>query len=88
MPFLFPHFKERLKFKRIVKAEAEENQVRTFYRYDSAGFGYENIRVTPINPCTLPNVASMFERFRRKALDNIDLNQMSHRYVSGILQND
>ena len=32
MPFLFPHFKERLKFKRIVKAEAEENQVRTFYR--------------------------------------------------------
>ena len=31
MPFLFPHFKERLKFKRIVKAEAEENQVRTFH---------------------------------------------------------
>ena len=27
-----PHFKERLKFKRIVKAEAEENQVRTFHR--------------------------------------------------------
>ena len=24
----------------------------------------------------------------RKALDNIDLNQMSHRYVSGDLQND
>ena len=24
----------------------------------------------------------------RKALDNIDLNQMSHRYVSGALQND
>ena len=24
----------------------------------------------------------------RKALDNIDLNQMSHRYVSGVLQND
>ena len=23
-----------------------------------------------------------------KALDNIDLNQMSHRYVSGVLQND
>ena len=23
-----------------------------------------------------------------KALDNIDLNQMSHRYVSGDLQND
>ena len=30
--FYFAHFKERLKFKRIVKAEAEENQVRTFYR--------------------------------------------------------
>ena len=29
---IFPHIKERLKFKRIVKAEAEENQVRTFYR--------------------------------------------------------
>ena len=27
-------------------------------------------------------------RTRRKALDNIDLNQMSHRYVSGVLQND
>ena len=26
--------------------------------------------------------------FLRKALDNIDLNQMSHRYVSGALQND
>ena len=25
---------------------------------------------------------------RRKALDNIDLNQMSHRYVSGVLQNE
>ena len=24
----------------------------------------------------------------RKALDNIDLNQMSHRYVSGVLQNE
>ena len=24
----------------------------------------------------------------KKALDNIDLNQMSHRYVSGVLQND
>ena len=24
----------------------------------------------------------------RKAQDNIDLNQMSHRYVSGVLQND
>jgi len=23
-----------------------------------------------------------------KALDNIDLNQMSHRYVSGVLQNE
>ena len=30
--FYFPYIKERLKFKRIVKAEAEENQVRTFYR--------------------------------------------------------
>ena len=30
--FYFPHFKGRLKFKRIVKAEAEESQVRTFYR--------------------------------------------------------
>ena len=30
--FYFPHFKEGLKFKRIVKAEAEENQVRIFYR--------------------------------------------------------
>ena len=30
--FYFPHFKERLKFKRIVKAEAEENQARTFHR--------------------------------------------------------
>ena len=29
--FYFPHFKERLKFKRIVKAEAKENQIRTFY---------------------------------------------------------
>ena len=28
----FPHFKEGLKFTGIVKAEAEENQVRTFYR--------------------------------------------------------
>ena len=25
---------------------------------------------------------------RRKALDNIDLNQMSHRYISGVLQNE
>ena len=23
-----------------------------------------------------------------QAIDNIDLNQMSHRYVSGVLQND
>ena len=30
-PFLFSHFKERLKFKRIVKAQAKENQIRTFY---------------------------------------------------------
>ena len=30
--FYFPNIKERLEFKRIVKAEAEENQVRTFYR--------------------------------------------------------
>ena len=30
--FYFLHFKGRLKFKRIVKAEAEESQVRTFYR--------------------------------------------------------
>ena len=30
--FYIPHFKEILKFKRIVKAEAEENQVRTFHR--------------------------------------------------------
>ena len=30
--FDFPHFMEKLKFKRIVKAEAEENQVRTFHR--------------------------------------------------------
>ena len=28
--FYFLHFKERLKFKRIVKAEAKENQIRTF----------------------------------------------------------
>ena len=27
--FYFPHFKESLKFKRIVKVEAEENQVGT-----------------------------------------------------------
>ena len=27
-------------------------------------------------------------RFRRKALDNIDLNQMSHRYVRGVLQDE
>ena len=27
--FYFPHFKERLKSKRIEKEEAEENQVRT-----------------------------------------------------------
>ena len=26
--------------------------------------------------------------FSRKALDNIDLNRMSRRYVSGVLQND
>ena len=32
MPFYFPHFKEILKFRRIVKVEVEENQVRTFYR--------------------------------------------------------
>ena len=25
---------------------------------------------------------------RRKELDDIDLNQMSHRYVSGVLQNE
>ena len=30
--FYFPHFKEKLKFRRIVKVEAEENQLRTFYR--------------------------------------------------------
>ena len=28
--FYFPHFKERLRFKRMVKAEAKENQIRTF----------------------------------------------------------
>ena len=26
--------------------------------------------------------------FFRKVLDNIDLNQMNHRYVSGVLQSD
>ena len=26
--------------------------------------------------------------YSRKAIDNIDLNQMSHRYVRGVLQND
>ena len=30
--FYFAHFKERLKFKRIVKAEAGENEARTLYR--------------------------------------------------------
>ena len=30
----------------------------------------------------------LFHLFTRKALDNIVLNQMSHRYVSGVLQND
>ena len=74
MPFLFSPL---LKFlKRIVTAEAEENQVRTFYRLycnfafpprlnDSAGLGYENIHVTPISPWTLPNCTRMFEMFRR-----------------------
>ena len=31
---------------------------------------------------------TLFHLFTRKALDNIDLNQMSHRYVSSVLQND
>ena len=30
----------------------------------------------------------LFDAQTRKALDNIDLNQMSHRYVSGVSQND
>ena len=30
----------------------------------------------------------VISRLAKKALDNIDLNQMSHRYVSGALQND
>ena len=44
--FYFPHFKEGLTFKRIVKAEAEENQVIILINFafppkhnDSAGFG-------------------------------------------------
>ena len=31
---------------------------------------------------------TLFHLFTRKAIDNIDLNQMSHRYVRGVLQND
>ena len=36
-------------------------------------------------------IFAMLKKFiwtKRKALDNIDLNQMSHRYVSGVLQNE
>ena len=31
---------------------------------------------------------TLFHLFTRKAIDNIDLNQISHRYVRGVLQND
>jgi len=72
--FYFPEFKERTKLKRLVKAEAEENQVRPSFRYycdiafppkhtESAGTpgrkSLETKYVTPINPCTLPNCAHM-----------------------------
>ena len=43
--FYFPHFKDILKFKGIVKAEAEENQVRKFYRLLSFCFPAKTIMI-------------------------------------------
>ena len=42
----------------------------------------ESISVIFTHPSPSPSFS------QRKALDNIDLNQMSHRFVSGVLQND
>ena len=38
--------------------------------------------------CKGPILSFLFDPQTRKAVDNIDLSQMSHRYVSGVSQND
>ena len=71
--FYFPRFKERSRFKGLVKAEAEENQVSTFTSSrDSPSFpakesGYKLTSLPEIFQSALPNCAC--EIFRREAFN-------------------
>ena len=71
--FYFPKFKERSRFKGLVKAEAEENKVRTFTSsHHSPSFpakesGYKLTSLPEIFESALPNCACQI--FRREAFN-------------------